>query len=344
MPAFSLFGAPLTCYGFSMRRPIMFAFFAVLAVPLTARAQITVQLRMERDSLVLFESIPVVVTVRNFSGRAIELANHDAAPWLSFLITDENGSAIPRVGDPYAPQPVTLAPGNTASVTVNLLPHYDLRQRGIFIVRAIVEGPGAHALSPPVKFTVINGREIWRQTLGLPVAEGETNEEYRTYSLLLRRADYEEVLYVGVQDESHGIVYGMIPLGPFIALGEPSVKADNRGHLHVLYRSGPRSISYADVGPDAKMGTRIVYSDVLSVPQLYAQTNGTVVVRGGEQIYPRVERVMTEEELKPPAPPPAKPKKKHWWSSIAAKPQGTNSTSSASATNATATNFGPRSQ
>jgi hypothetical protein len=152
---------------------------------------------------------------------------------------------------------------------------------------------------------------------------------------------------VGVRDEAHDLVYGMIPIGPYIGMGEPSVRTDNRGHLHVLFRSGPRSLSYADIRPDAGVEKRVVYSDVLSVPQLVADTNGVVIVRGGDQVYPHVEHVMTEDELKPPAPLVVNPpKKKHWWSSRASKPspQGTNTTSSASATNAASTNFGVRGQ
>ena len=329
-----------------MCRSILLAFLTVLAVPWSAPAQISVQLRMERDTLMLFESIPVIVTVRNFSGHTIDLANQGEAPWLNFLITDVSGATISPVGNRPAPGPVKIAPGSTVSVAANLLPHYDLRQHGTFIVRAVVEGEAIHALSAPTSFTIINGREIWRQTIGLPRAEGETNEDYRTYSLLLRRAENNEGLYAGVQDEPHDLIYGMIPLGDFIELGEPSAKTDNNGHFHVLFRSGPRSIGYAEIAPDAKVVKHVIYSDVLSVPQLIAGSNGEVTVHGGEQVYPRLERVMTDEELRPRPPPPAKPPKtKWWWPFGPSKPQSpaTNTTNSASATNAPSANFGPRS-
>ena len=249
-----------------MRRLIVFAFLAaLLAVPSGVRAQVSVQVKMERDTLILFESIPAVVTIRNFSGRTIELANQGETHWLSFLITDEAGASLSPVGDALTTEPIQIEPGRAQSISVNLLTHFDLRQRGVFTARAVVEADGVHAVSPPVNFTIINGREIWRQTVGLPMAEGETNQQYRTYSLLLRRNSYDEVLYAGVQDEPHHLVYGMIPLGDFIALGNPTVKADGIGHLHVLYRSGPRSISYDEIDPDAKLVKRLIYSDIMSV-------------------------------------------------------------------------------
>jgi hypothetical protein len=312
-----------------MRRLALFAFSAVLALPLSAHAQLSVQISMDRDTLMLFESIPVVANVHNFSARTIELAGQGETPWLSFLVSDEAGATIALVAKLPALEPVSVPSGRTASRTINLLPYYDLRQRGTFTVRAIVDNAGMRAVSPPVKFTIMNGREIWKQTAGLPVAAGQTNDEYRAYSLLMLRVGHSDVLYVSVQDEAHGLVYGMIPLGDSLALGEPSAKADAVGHAHVLYRSGPRSYSYAEIDPEGKMVKRAVYSDLLSVPHLVTDGDGLVSVVGGEQTYPRVQRVMTDQELNPPPPPPAKPPKKRWW-----WPFGPGKPAAATATNA----------
>ncbi len=293
---------------------------------------------MERDALMLFESIPVVANVHNFSGRAIELADDNQTSWLNFLVSDEAGATISPIGKQLTFDPVKIAPGHSVNVTVNLLPHYDLRQHGTFIVRAVVDGGGVHALSTPVRFTITSGREVWKQTVGLPVAAGETNEDYRTYALLSRRAEHSETLYASVQDDAHELVYGTIPLGETISTGDPTAMIDSAGHLHVLFRSGPRSHSYAEVDPDAKVVKRAIYSDMLSAPQLVAEADGAVVVQGGEQTYPRVERVMTDQELKPPPPPaPEKPPKKKWW-----WPFGSNRTSTnASANSAMSTNRPP---
>ena len=322
-----------------MRRSMVFALLAALVVPLRAQAQISVQLTMERDALMLFESIPVVANVHNFSGRTIEFADDNQTSWLNFLVSDEAGATISPVGKRLAFDPVKIAPGRTVNFTIDLLPHYDLRQHGTFIVRGVVNGDGAHALSSPIKFSIIGGREVWKQTVGLRVAAGETNEDYRTYALISRRAEHSEVLYASVQDDPHKLVYGMIPLGEAISVGDPTVMLDNEGHLHVLFRSGPRSHSYAEVDPDAKVVKRAVYSDILSVPQLVAEVDGTVVVRGGEQTYPRFERVMTDQELKPPPPPPEKPPKKKWWWPFG--PNKAQPATNASASSATATNRPP---
>jgi hypothetical protein len=296
-----------------MRRLFFLAVCLVLSLPFCARAQITVQLSLERDTLLLFESIPVTVNIRNFSGRPIEIGSQSGTPWLSFLITDEGGGTFNPVAKLPAMEAVTLPPGQTVSRSLNLLPYYDLRQQGRYIVRAIVSSGAIQTVSAPAKFAIMNGREIWKQTVGLPVAPGETNDDYRAYSLLMLRLSRGDFLYVGVEDEARGRVYGMIPLGNALTLGEPSARTDLAGHLHVLYRSGPRSFSYAEIDPEAQIVKRMVFSDILSVPKLVTDNTGSVSVQGGEQTYPKVQRVMTEEELNPPPPPPPPPKRKWWW-------------------------------
>lgn len=321
-----------------MRRPIPFALCALLALPLSARAQLSVQLSMGRDTLVLYESVSVTATVRNFSGRTIELGGQENTPWLSFLIYDETGATISQVGKPPLLEAVQVAPGQTVSHTLNLLPYYDLRQRGTYTVRAVVESGKTHALSPPFKFTVLNGRELWKQTAGMPISTGETNEEYRTYSLVTLHVGHSDLLYVGVQDEEHSLVYGMMPLGESLVSSEMSGKVDAAGHAHVLYRSGPRSYSYAEIDPAAKVLQRAVYSDLLSVPHLITGDNGSVAVQGGEQTFPRVERVMTDAEVNPPPAPLEKPRKKKWWWPFGPTKSGA---ASATTTNAPTSNLGP---
>ena len=323
-----------------MCRPIPFALCALLALPLGARAQLSVQLSMERDTWVLYESIPVVATVRNFSGGPIELGSREKDRWLGFLISDDAGAAISEVRKPPPLEAVSIPPGQTVSHTFNLLPYYDLRQRGTYTVRAVVGSGDTHALSQPLKFTVLNGREVWKQTVGLPVLTGETNEEYRTYSLVTLRVGHSDLLYIGVQDEARDLVYGMILLGEFLAVGGPSVKVDAAGHAHVLYRSGPRSHNYAEIGPEARTLKRVVYSDLLSLPHLTVGDDRSVAVLGGEQIYPHIERVMTEAETNPPPPPPKKQPKKKWWWPFGPTKSGA---ASATATNAPTSNFGPSS-
>jgi hypothetical protein len=106
----------------------------------------------------------------------------------------------------------------------------------------------------------------------------------------------------------------MLPLGRYVALGEPEAKADQAGRLHVLWRMAPRHFGYVTLDPFADVLDRAVYTDVPSPPHLAQEANGQVSVQGGRKTHPKSERVLTEPELAsaPPTPPPPAPPKK-WW-------------------------------
>jgi hypothetical protein len=317
-----------------MRRFLISLLLGLAALPVGVSAQLSVQLRMQRDTFLQYESIPVTVVIRNFSARPIQLQSSEGKPWLNFVIADENGGAIGGVGNRPIEEPLTVAAGQTVTRTLNLLPVYDLRTRGTYRVQAMVDMGAAHTISPPVHFTIVHGRELWSQTVGLP--SSSSNEEYRTYSLLTRRDDHYDLLYVCVEDRKSELIYGALPLGVYLSIGEPDVRLDKAGHLHVLFQTGPRSINYAHIDPQAKVLDRAAYSNLLSEPRLTVDAGGQVVVSGGEKTYPREERVMNEPETAPAPPAPEKPKKS-WW------PFGRRKSSAESSeTNSPATNFRAR--
>ncbi|HUK84102.1 MAG TPA: hypothetical protein VLZ12_15885 [Verrucomicrobiae bacterium] len=291
-------------------RWLIFLLLAVGAHTNQARGQLAVQLKSEKDTFLVYESIPLTVLIRNLSGRTIELTAQVNRPWLSFLVSDDSGRIIPALGTPKADGSALIAPGQTISRTIDLLPLFDIRARGSYRIQVRVDSAGTSAISAPVSLTVINGREIWSQTAGLPAKEGAA-DEYRTYTLIARRAEQEDLLHVSVSDDHHQVVYGVLALGGFITLKPPDPRIDKEGHLHVLYQVGPRSFGYVVIDPYAKIVNRAIYSDIQSSPRLVV-TDGEVVEQGGEMTYPKPEHVMSENELKPPPPPPPKPKR-HWW-------------------------------
>lgn len=275
------------------------------------RAQISVQLRVDKEFFLLYEAIPVVVSLHNMSGRTIQLEGTTERSWLNFNVVEENGTAVRVLGRLNTEQTVLIPSGQTVSRTVDLLPLYELRTRGNYRVEAQVSPGGVQVNSMPVKFTVIQGRELWKRTVGLPSLDGG-KDEYRAYSLLAHQTEKGDILYVSVKDDPPRLVYGVIQLGMFLSLMQPVVELDRDAHLHVMYQNGPRSFGYVEVDPRAKVLQRAAYSNHMSKPRL-VNTNGAVAIQGGEQIYPKQERILTEEEVNPPPPPPPPPKKKSWW-------------------------------
>ncbi len=222
-----------------MRR-LLFLCATLTALTANAVAQLSVQLRVEKDTFLLYESIRVAVGIRNFSGRTIELENSGDRSWLSFMVVSESGNLMDSVGKLDTQEPVLIPSGETVSRTVDILPLYDLRERGTYQVQAVVTVNGVESVSTPVRLTIVNGRELWSQTAGLPTKENAP-DEYRTYSLVARSSAQEELLHICVKDEAHQVIYGLIPLGGFLSLTPPQARVDREGQLHVLYQTGPRA-------------------------------------------------------------------------------------------------------
>jgi hypothetical protein len=270
-----------------------------------------VQIRFDNDTYLIYEAIQATVSIHNYSGREIQFDEGDQSSSLNFVVTTENSRMIRNLARPALGASVTIPPGQTVSQTINLLPLYELRERGTYRVKAIVKTPLGTVESAPVAITLINGRELWSQVVGLPASEGSP-EQYRTYSLVARRGTHEDSLYVSVRDDPHTMVYSLISLGAFLSTTEPQVRVDRFGNLHVIFQNAPRSFGYAEIDPIARPIARAAYSDFTGHPTLTIK-DGEVSVTGGEQTYPKVERVLSDEEVNPRPPAPPKKRKGHWW-------------------------------
>jgi len=293
-----------------MKRLLVFL-LAVTSVTGRLHAQLNVQLQADKDFYVLYEAIPLVVSLHNNSGRTIQLDGTTGQPWLTFLVNEQNGGAIRAVGRINTTQTALIPAGQTVNRTVDIVPLFELRSHGNYRVQAEVNANGISAVSTPVKFTILQGRKLWSQTVGLPSVEGD-KDEYRTYALLAHRTERDERLYISVRDDPAQIVYGVVPLGMFLPIFQPYAQIDRDAHLHVIFQNGPRSFAYIEADPRAKIIQRAAFSDYMSRPRLL-DDKGVITVTGGEQIYPKMEHILTDAELNPPPPPPPPKKKKSWW-------------------------------
>ena len=288
--------------------------FICLLLSLTGvkAAPLSIQIRCEKDTFLVYEAIPVTVSIHNYSGRNVQIDEGDQQSSLDFVVSTEAGQLIRSIGRPSVGHPVLIPPGQTVSQTYDVLPLYELRERGTYRIHAVLQTAAGSFQSPPLTITLLNGREIWTRVVSLPARDGET-EQYRTYALLARRGPRGDTLFVSVRDDVHSTAYSLVALGDFLPTFGPQVKVDGGGNLHVLFQNGPRSFGYVQVDPVARPVARAAYSDFTSRPRLVDDKDGNITVTGGEQTYPRVERVLTEEELNPRPPPPPKPKRRWWW-------------------------------
>jgi hypothetical protein len=294
-----------------MRR-LLLALVGVVLATTGAVAQISIQIHASKQDFLVYEPIPITVSVHNFSGRTVQLEDEGDQAWLAFQVTGDANTYLAATGKVGTGDPVLISAGETITRTIDILPLFQIRSRGSYQVSASVRSGTITANSPPIRLSLLNGREIWKQTVGVPSEEG-TREDFCTYSLVGGRDGNDELLYVRVREEPRQTMYSLIPLGRLLPTGEPQAKLDKDAHLHVLFQNAPRSYGYVEVDPWAKTSGQAAYSDFMSRPELVAR-DGVIRVVGGEQTYPAPEHILSEDEINPPTPPPKpKPKRKWWW-------------------------------
>ncbi|MCX7824100.1 MAG: hypothetical protein N2689_00895 [Verrucomicrobiae bacterium] len=267
-------------------------------------AQVAVQLRLEREKYLLYESIPAVVQVNNYSAQAFLLEDQESAPWLRMQVVRQDGRRVPPVGPGILAGSQRIEPGQAVAREVDLVAFYQIREIGRYRVNATVRVAGVGGLfaSNERIIEVLNGRVLWTKTVG--VAE-EGKPRLSTYSLLVLRVEPHDWLYARIEDAQAGVIYGVVRLGASVLLAPPRAETDKESNLHVLHQVAPRHYRYAVLSPRAACVKQASYSDFESRPDLAREEGGEVKVVGGELIGPA--GAQRPKPPGPPQPPPEKP-------------------------------------
>ena len=68
-----------------------------------------------------------------------------------------------------------------------------------------------------------------------------------------------------------------------VSFGRPELQVDKFSNLHLLYQEGAHSYNYTVVNPDGEVIARRAYDYVDKRPRLAPDTEGRVLVTGGER-------------------------------------------------------------
>ena len=130
----------LVSFSWMVYRHSMKQFWMVLSVMATlifVSAQVQVGIQIERDQFLLYEPIPVQLTVLNNTGSLLKISGD----WLSFLVTEQNGSGIRR-DNKLKVDPLELESGSRKKITINITPLYSIRDIGAYHIQGIIEIDG----------------------------------------------------------------------------------------------------------------------------------------------------------------------------------------------------------
>lgn len=266
-----------------MKALFLFLGLALPAFVLSASAQVSASVTLDQDEFLPGESVPVHVHVTNRSGQTLHLG--DDQSWLSFFVEADDGSIVIRKSEPPVIGAFDLPSSEVAIKRVDLAPYFMLSHPGRYKVSATVhiKGWNMGITSPPQKFDIIQGAELWSQVFGVPnPAATNSPPIVRKYTLL--EANYlqsELRLYLQVTDISAGSVVKTRPIGPMISFGQPEAQLDPSSNLHILYQNGASTFSYTVIDPNGNITQKELYDYVRIRPRLRQDDNGNISVYGG---------------------------------------------------------------
>jgi hypothetical protein len=279
-----------------------------------ASAQVvTVKLSLPQDQFLPGETLPVAVQVTNNSGQTLHLGAD--AGWLKFSVESRDDSfVVMKNDDPPVVGAFELGSTLVATKQVDLAPYFVTTHAGGYRVVATVHIPewNTDVVSPPLKFDVIDGAQLWSQDFGLPAPAGVTNQAPVVRKYILEEANYlrnQLRLYVLVSDQSGARILKVSAIGPMVSFGQPQAQLDRASNLHVIYQSGAQSFIYSVVNPDGNITKQELYDYLGTRPRLGVNDAGDIVEQGGvRRVKPgEVPMVKQPDELPPaPAPVPAK--------------------------------------
>jgi hypothetical protein len=260
----------------------LFLFVGLAFTAFCASAQVNISVTMKQEQFLPGESVPVYVHVTNRSGQSLHLG--DDNEWLSFLVESDDGFMVIKKSDPSVIGAFDLGSSEVATKRVDLAPYFTLTRNGRYKVTATlhIKSWSTEITSPPQKFDVIQGAELWSQAFGVPdPAVTNAPPRVRKYSLIEANYLSDQLrLYIQVSDAGGGSLK-VRPIGPMISFGQPEAQLDPLSNLHILYQNGASTFTYAVVDPDGDITQQEVYDYVSTRPRLRQDDSGNISVYGG---------------------------------------------------------------
>lgn len=264
------------------RKPSLFLriwLLVLVTVVPPALAQLDLRLETPKSSYLQYASIPLAVKLKNLGAHDLILENSAEHAWLEVIVQSIDGLVL-KPDLPLQPAPLTLKPGESRALPLDLAPHFLIREPGGYRVRASAQLPSGEALlTEPLTFLVGRGEVIWT----MPRGEGK---ERRIFSLLKFYEDPDVGLYLRVEVPERNLVYPARRLGPFLPLGKPTAEFDSENRLHLLYNVTPGQHRLMVVNQDGQPLRQETRQETTGKPKLRRGPDGLVEVEGGSIVLP----------------------------------------------------------
>jgi hypothetical protein len=269
-----------------LSRAVLLAILLACAGIHAARAQLDISISLSRRNYILYEPIVLTVTLTNNAGRDLVLEDSDGKQWFNVQVSTIDGRMLSPYDPDYKLHPLQLPAGQTLQRSMDIGPLFPIRDEGTIRVRANIYLADLDRFyeSNYASFDLVDGRLMWRETVGVP-----GSQDLRQVSLLTHELPDRLLLYARIRDENGPVIYTTQSLGRLLLSGnEPQHLFDSKNNLHVIQEAKPGAFLYTCVSLDGARLTQKAYTRVgRSVPRLVKDAHGDVAVRGGQiQVAP----------------------------------------------------------
>ena len=272
----------------------VFCILSFLFSLISLKAQVQVDLFLERNLYIVYEPLLVSVVLTNMSGRDLQLESMGSQSWLGFNICTADGRWLAPCNS-NEPS-ITLKSGGTLHRVVNITPLFLLNDFGAYQIEATVfqSDRNRYFRSLPGRFEITQGRLLKQQELGVP-----NSIETRLISFLVHQVAQGSALYMRIEDKT--VVYCTHQLGALVAYSEPEIAIGNMQSIHVLQSYAPRKFVYTALNLDGKVLDRRTYLEVKTRPTLKKSFDGSITVVGDHRADSAIQLTDDFIEMEMPA-------------------------------------------
>lgn len=244
---------------------------ALLLSSLPAFAQIKVWCVMKEKVFLQYESVPAEIHILNEGSDPLRVSTNAPAAVLALDVLDGSRKPVEPTGKPMLLRPLTVAPGETARLPLDLADLFALSSTEPHTIAARIDSDGITYESLPTRFDLQKGSEVAKTTSKAP---------RRVFSLRTVVRSNRQMLFVRVDDPAAGVCHGSYELERFQKGIPPRMLFDTRGHLHVLFSHVPKALIHAEISPTGAPISRKYYREGQKTPQFGPDGQGGVEVTG----------------------------------------------------------------
>ncbi|MBX3733356.1 MAG: hypothetical protein KF791_12265 [Verrucomicrobiae bacterium] len=245
------------------------------------RAQVDVDLAMERDAFLPAEPVEVSVRFANFTGAPLTLGAD--AEWIQFTVEGVDGRVVTKRSDPPETGEFTLEQATRGKLRWNLTPLFSLEDPGMYRVYATVSLPdGDLQTTTPKVFEIVPGVALHEpREVGVRLPDGTTDR--RKYILQQVNFLKKLQLYLRITDPTESRTHAIIALGPTVNFDRPQWVVDRETRFHVLHRATGDLYAYHIFQGDGSLQTRQLWQGDPRPDLVFVNDAGEVGVRRGRR-------------------------------------------------------------